>query len=266
MKVFGQYGDLQVSLTDTRVGVCEIQRPPNNFFDVELIENIADAYEALDKSEDCRAIVLCAAGKNFCAGANFGNSSDTGGAQDASAGDTSGHLYTRAVRIFCAQTPTIAAIQGAAVGGGLGLAMSTDFRVACPESRFSANFTRLGFHPGFGLTTTLPGIISKQRAALMFYTGRRVKGEEAYAWGLADILVPLHTVRERAIELATEIAESAPLAVGATRATMRGALADRVKAATDHELIEQTRLRNTHDWQEGVKAMAERRTPNFTGT
>ena len=266
MKAFGQYGDLQVSLTDTRVGVCEIQRPPNNFFDGDLIENIADAYEALDKSEDCRAIVLCAAGKNFCAGANFGNSGNTGGARDASAGDTSGHLYARAIRIFRTQTPTVAAIQGAAVGGGLGLAMSTDFRVTCPEGRFSANFTRLGFHPGFGLTTTLPEIIGKQRAALMFYTGRRIKGEDAYAWGLADILAPLYAVREKAIEFATEIAQSAPLAVVTTRATVRGDLADRVKAATDHELVEQTRLRNTRDWQEGVKAMAERRTPNFTGT
>ena len=83
------------------------------------------------------------------------------------AGDT--HLYRHAVRIFRAKTPVVAAVQGAAIGGGLGLAVSADFRVTCPEGRFSANFTRLGFHPGFGLTTTLPEIIGPQRAALMFY-------------------------------------------------------------------------------------------------
>ncbi|MCH9670325.1 MAG: enoyl-CoA hydratase/isomerase family protein [Gammaproteobacteria bacterium] len=266
MNKFGQYGDLEVSLTDGRVAICEIQRPPHNFFDIDLIEAIADAYEALDKTDDCRAIVLCAAGKHFCAGANFGNSGNTGGARDASSGDSSGHLYSRAVRMFRANTPVVAAVHGAAIGGGLGLAVSADFRVACPEARFSANFTRLGFHPGFGLTTTLPEVIGKQRATLMFYTGRRLRGDEAYEWGLADVLVAQDQVRSTAIELATEMAESAPLAVVATRQTMRGDLADRVKAATDHELVEQNRLKDTNDWSEGVKAMAERRTPNFTGT
>ncbi|MEM7249936.1 MAG: enoyl-CoA hydratase/isomerase family protein [Pseudomonadota bacterium] len=266
MKAFGRYGDIEVSLTDGRVGVCEIQRPPHNYFDIDLIEALADAYEALDQTDDCRAIVLCSDGKNFCAGANFGNSSNTGGARDSSSGDTSGHLYSRAVRMFRAKTPVVAAVQGAAIGGGLGLAVSADFRVTCPEGRFSANFTRLGFHPGFGLTTTLPDVIGKQRASMMFYTGMRLKGDEAYEWGLADELVSLGEVRDRAVALATEIAASAPLAVVATRDTMRGALADRVKAATDHELVEQQRLRETNDWAEGVKAMSERRTPNFTGT
>ena len=103
MRKFGEYQDLDVSLIDGRVAICEIQRPPHNFFDIDLIDSIADAYDDLDKTDDCRAIVLCAAGKNFCAGANFGNSANTGGARDSSSGDTSGHLYQHAVRIFRAQ-------------------------------------------------------------------------------------------------------------------------------------------------------------------
>ena len=120
-----------------------------------------------------------------------------------------------------------------AIGGGLGLAVSADFRVTCPEGRFSANFTRLGFHPGFGLTVTLPELVGRQRAALMFYTGRRIKGDEALEWGLADALAPLDRVRDAACEIAREIAASAPLAVVATRATVRGDLAERVARATD---------------------------------
>ena len=143
--------------------------------------------------------------------------------------------------------------------------MVPDFRVACPETRFCANFTRLGFHPGFGLTETLPAVIGKTNAAMMFYTSRRVTGEEALAMGLADVLVPQDQVRAAAQKLAAEIAENAPLAILATRATMRAGLADRVKAATEHELEEQTRLRATEDFKEGVKAMAERRVPNFEG-
>jgi len=267
MSTIGPFNDIEVTLDENYVAVVEIQRPPHNFFDIALINQIADAYMALDESADCRAIVLAAQGKNFCAGANFGSGSEeTAGAQRSDGGDISGHLYQHAVRIFEARTPVIAAIQGAAIGGGLGLAISADFRVTCPEGRFSANFTRLGFHPGFGLTYTLPRLIGPNKAAEMFYTGRRVKGDEALAMGLADKLVPLADIRAGAIEFAKEIALSAPLAVMATRATMRGDLADRVRAATDHELVEQNRLRKTNDWSEGVKAMAERRAPSFTGT
>jgi enoyl-CoA hydratase/carnithine racemase len=137
--------------------------------------------------------------------------------------------------------------------------------VTCPEARFSANFTRLGFHPGFGLTVTLPALIGPAKAALMFYTSRRLDGDEAYAMGLADVLVPQDQVRAASLSLAAEIAENSPLGLIATRATLRGNLADRVRAATEHELVEQTRLRKTEDFREGVKAMAERRLPIFTG-
>ncbi|MGI9387831.1 MAG: enoyl-CoA hydratase/isomerase family protein, partial [Methyloligellaceae bacterium] len=130
---------------------------------------------------------------------------------------------------------------------------------------FSANFTRLGFIPGFGLTTTLPEVIGTTNAALMFYTGRRFKGEEAYAMGLADVLVPQDEVRQAALDLAREIAISSPLGVMEVRAVMRRDLIERVRAATKHELSVQTRLRKTEDFVEGVKAMSERRPPNFIG-
>jgi enoyl-CoA hydratase/carnithine racemase len=143
--------------------------------------------------------------------------------------------------------------------------MVADFRVACPEARFSANFTRLGFHPGFGLTVTLPAVIGETKAALMFYTSRRVSGDDAYAMGLADVLVPQAEVRGAAMKLAAEIAENSPLGLIATRQSMRGDLADRVRKATEHELTQQTALRKTDDFKEGVKAVAERRVPNFTG-
>jgi enoyl-CoA hydratase/carnithine racemase len=250
------------------VAVVEIRRPPNNFFDIALIKEIADAFEALDADADCRALVLAAQGKAFCAGANFGDGATLD--RDGSAllsGPTPGvaHLYLEGNRLFRTKKPIVAAIHGAAVGGGLGLAMVGDFRVTCPEARFCANFTRLGFHPGFGLTVTLPAVVGPTKAALMFYTSRRVRGDEAHAMGLADVLVPQHEVRAAALALAAEIAENAPLGLAATRATMRGNLADRVREATDHELREQTRLRQTDDFKEGVKATAERRTPAFTG-
>jgi enoyl-CoA hydratase/carnithine racemase len=261
MKDHIAFPELHIALADA-VATVEIRRPPHNFFDLALIRQLADAFEALDRNAECRAIVLASQGKSFCAGANLGD-----GTQQTSVGtpDTA-HLYTEAVRLFACRKPVVGAIHGPAVGGGLGLALVPDFRVACPEARFSANFTRLGFHPGFGLTVTLPELIGRGKAALMFYTGRRVKGEDAYAMGLADVLVPQAEVRGAALALAREIAECAPLAVSATRTTLRAGLAERVRAATVHELAEQTRLRRTQDFKEGVKASAERRTPKFTGS
>ena len=249
------------------VALIEIRRPPNNFFDIPLIKELAGAFESFDEDIHIRAVVLAAQGKAFCAGANFsdGSTLDAQGRRPNEPGPGVAPLYVEGNRLFRTKKPIIAAVHGAAVGGGLGLAMVADFRVACPEARFCANFTRLGFHPGFGLTVTLPAVIGQTKAALMFYTSRRIAGEEAYAMGLADVLVPQQQVRDAAIKLAHEISENSPLGLIATRMTMRGDFADRVRKATDHELKEQTRLRKTGDFKEGVKAVFERRLPNFTG-
>lgn len=254
MDDFGRFGDVSARLGSDHVAIVEMHRPPNNFFDTALIRGLADAFERLDASH-CRAIVLCAEGKHFCAGANFG-----GGARD----DTS-VLYGEAVRLFETRTPVVAAVQGAAVGGGLGLALMPDFRVASPEARFSANFARLGFHQGFGLSVTLPRLAGLQVAQDLLYTGRRVTGQEALQLGLCDRLAPHTLLREEALDLATEIAKSAPLAVDSIRRTLRGDLAESVRRATEHEAAEQARLQKTDDFREGIAAMAERRTPVFEG-
>jgi enoyl-CoA hydratase/carnithine racemase len=263
----GPFKDIAVEKTG-HVALIEIRRPPNNFFDIALIQEIAGALEALDEDVGCRAVVLAAQGKAFCAGANFGDGSmlnKEGQRPELNREQAVQHLYLEGNRLFRTKKSIIAAVHGAAVGGGLGLAMVADFRVACPETRFSANFTRLGFHPGFGLTVTLPLVIGPTKAAMMFYTSRRVRGDEAYAMGLADVLVPQDQVREAAMQFAAEIAENSPLGLISTRTTMRGDLADRVLKATEHELKEQTWLRKTDDFKEGVKATAERRLPNFSG-
>jgi enoyl-CoA hydratase/carnithine racemase len=260
-----QYGDVHVTLTDGFVAICEIQRGPNNFFDQQLIKDIADCFEDLDAEPACRSIVLCSQGKHFCAGANFSSGARASGTQGHEEGETN-PLYGEAVRLFRCKTPVIAAVQGAAVGGGFGLAVMADFRVACPNTRMTANFVKLGFTPGFGLTHTLPRIIGVQKANLLFMTGRRIDGETAYAWGLADIYSTAEAIRDDAIKLAREIAENAPLALVSVREQLRPGLADAVKATTDIESREQYWLQRTADHKEGVKAVSEKRVGDFTGT
>ncbi len=253
--------DISLAISDF-IATVEIQRPPNNFFDFDLIREIADTYERLDDDPDCRAIVLCSQGKHFCAGANFQSRESWGQEQ---LDNQARRLYVEAVRVFSNRKPVVVAVHGAAIGGGLGLALSADFRVTCQDARFSANFARLGFHQGFGLSVTLPRLVGPTNASLLLFTGRRVKGDEAVAMGLADELAPKAGVRDRARALAREIAGSAPLAVQSIRATLRTGLAEEIARITEHELAEQNSLRKNDDFREGIAAMAERRSPEFKG-
>ncbi len=251
---------LAVALDD-HVAVVTLNRPPNNHLSVELLRDLAETLERLDGSRACRAIVLASEGRVFCGGADLVSPDGVG----ARGMNGVAELYEQAVRLFAVQTPIVAAVQGAAVGAGLGLALVADFRVAAPEARFCANFVKLGFHPGFGLTHTLPRMIGPQKAALMFLTGRRVKAEEALAWGLVDEVAPLTELRPAAVRLAREIADNAPLAVTATRATLRAGLAASIRAQMAAEHEQQALLRGTGDFAEGVRAVAERRPGRFTG-
>lgn len=248
-------GAVRATVGENHVATVELTKPPNNFFSLDQIGGVADALGLLDHDDRCRAAVLCAEGKHFCAGADFHDGRSY----------TTEELYGAAVRIFRTRTPVVAAIQGAAIGGGLGLALTADFRVAAPEARFSANFARLGFHHGFGLSVTLPRVVGEQATADLLFTGRRVKGDEAVALGLADRLAPLDELRSVAHAMAREIAISAPLAIRSIRTTLRGDLADRVEAATAHEGREQAWLRDTADFREGNAAMRDRREPDFKG-
>jgi enoyl-CoA hydratase/carnithine racemase len=256
-----QHPDLGVEFSG-RVATVELRRPPHNYFDAGLLAGLADIYETLGCDGQCRAIVLAASGRAFCAGADHGRAE---AAQSPAAAPSLSPVSREAIRLFRSPIPVVAAVHGAAVGGGLGLALSTDFRVTCPEARFWPNFSRLGFHAGFGLTCTLPRLVGAQQASLLLYAGRRLTGEEAFAVGLAEALVPENEVRSRSLALAEEIASASPLAVRSMRHTLRRGLADAVEIAMERELLEQTWQRQTEDFGEGVRAMAERRLPVFRG-
>ena len=206
-----------------------LTRPPHNYVDPPTMQRLADVLLQLDEDDACRAVVLSSGADAFCAGANFNDGSNAGTAVDPAP------FYVHAMRLFRNRKPIVAAVEGAAVGAGLGLALVADFRVTCPQARFSANFNRLGFHPGFGLSLTLPRLIGAQKAGLLFYTGRRIGGAEAVAIGLADELVDMAQVGARAMALAQQ------------------------------ELAIQLDQFRTEDFREGVAAMAARRLPVFKG-
>ena len=240
--------------------MVEIRRGPNNFFDLVVLLDLADRLEGLTSDGRTRAVVLCSEGKNFCAGADF-----TARTRSTVADDGAPHLSAIALRLFGQPVPMVAAVQGAAIGGGLGLTMVADFRVASSESRLSATFAQLGFHHGFGRSVTLPRVIGEEEAAELLPTGRRIHGEAAHRMGLCDVLTSADEIRARPSELAAEIASAAPLAVRSIRATLRAGLVDRLRDAMGHERQEQERLQGTADFRERVAAARERRAAMFEG-
>jgi len=247
------------------VGMVVMDRPPHNFLNFNQVHGIADAMEELQDDPSIRCAVLAANGRSFCAGADLGGDGVGGGEDEVVGGSATLALYQGSGRLFDITLPIVGAIHGPAIGGGLGLAMVPDIRIACPEARFCANFAALGIHQGCGMTVTLPALLGPSKAAKVLYTARRFKGEEALGLGLADECVAQDAVRDRALELATEIAQNAPLALRAMKASVRLGLGDKVREITQREASEQARLSATEDAKEGMASVGERRPGNFTG-
>ena len=238
----GPFTDIAVEKTG-HVALIEIRRPPHNFFDIPLIQEIAAALEALDEDADCRAVVWAAQGKSFCAGANFGDGStlDKEGRRPDDPRDR-----RRATPLYRGQSPVPH--------------KKADHRGGAWRRRRR----RPRACDGGGLPRRLPGgALLRQFHPARLSSGLRPDGDAAggdradqsgddvlhqpprdrrrsLRLGLADVLVPQDEVRAAAMKLAAEIAENSPLGLIATRATMRGDIADRVLKATEHELKEQT--------------------------
>ena len=249
------------------VAVITLNRPEKkNPLTFDSYAELRDFFRDLDRQDVIKAVVVTGAGGNFCSG---GDVHDIIGPlvrmdmKDLLAFTRMTGDLVKAM-IHCSK-PIVAAIDGICVGAGAIIAMSSDMRFGTPEAKTAFLFTRVGLAGcDMGACAMLPRIIGQGRAAELLYTGRRIDGAAARDLGLVDRLVDGDRLGDEALDLATEIAGSAPLAVESIRATLRGDLADRIVAATAHEAAEQERLRGTADFAEGAAAMAERRPPRFT--
>jgi len=246
------------------VAELTFSHPPNNHVSTDLLREIADHLHALDAEASVRVVLLASEGRVFCGGADLVAPGGLGEARTSGA-DPTRRFYDQAIRMFGSAKPIVAAIQGAAVGAGLGIAVAADFRIASTEARFAANFVKLGFHPGFGLSHTLPALIGAQNARLMFLTGRRIKADEALRLGLVDSVVAPEDLTDAARALADEIAQNAPLALISTRRTLNAGRQAAVEATLLREHAEQTALKLTADYAEGVASVFERRPARFRG-
>lgn len=253
-----------VDRTDHIVTIT-LNRPENrNSMTPDVLGGFIEAVDSVTGDRSVRCVVITGKGKSFSAGADF--KSGTPGSRGAEPpNERSMNAYRPFLSVLGIECPVIGALNGHAIGGGLGLALVCDIRVANQDAKYGANFTRLGLHPGMATTYFLPRFIGVPRAAELLLTGRIITGREAAEYGLVNYAVPAEDVLPTAMELAREVAECAPIANRWTKRSLyQNAQWDPVTAA-QHEAELQSRTIEMDDHKEGVKALLEKRRPDFQG-
>lgn len=245
------------------IATVTLNRPENrNSMTPDVLSGLSEAMGRVAADPDVRCVIVTGRGKSFCAGADFKSRAAD---DDLPPHERSFAMYSHFLKVLEIEVPVVAALNGHAIGGGLGLAVVCDLRVANREAKYGANFVRLGLHPGMATTYLLPRLMGVPRATEFLLTGRIVTGAEAAEAGLVNYAVAPEEVLPRARELAEEIASAAPLAVRWTKQSIyRHADWDPVSAAR-FEAHVQSRSFETEDHREGVKALLEKRPARFVG-
>lgn len=224
----------------------------------------ATARVAADHSVRC--VVITGKGKNFCGGANLA-SGRLGEAQEGvPANERLLKMYSPFLSVLDLSVPVIGALQGHAIGGGLGLALVCDLRVCLGSAQYGSNFVMLGLHPGMATTYLLPRLVGIPKASELLLTGRLIDGVEASRVGLCNYAADTpEGVLLKAQELAREIARCAPVAVRWTKKSLYRHSDWNPRAAAWDEAQLQSRTAETDDFREGAKALLDKRAADFKG-
>jgi enoyl-CoA hydratase/carnithine racemase len=248
-----------------RVGRITLNRPDNrNSMTPELLDAFASAVERAKADADARCIVITGRGACFSAGADF-----KAGVQRAEGGPPSAAsfaMYEPFLSVLDLTVPVIAALNGHTVGGGFGLALVCDIRVANRASKYGANFARIGLHSGMGISYTLPRLVGLAHASELLFSGQLIDGARAAAIGLVNHAVAADEVASKADELASAIARSAPLAVRGMKAAMRRGSPSEIRETARQEAYAQAESLASNDAREGMAALLEKREPQFVGS
>jgi enoyl-CoA hydratase/carnithine racemase len=247
------------------IGIITLDRPDNrNSMTPELLDAFAVASSQARADGELRALVITGKGTSFSSGADFKSALQRDGDQRAPH-EKSYAMYEPFLSLLDVPVPIVAALNGHAVGGGFGLALVCDLRVGALEAKYGANFVKLGLAPGMAISYLLPRIIGLPRANELLLTGRLVDGAEAERLGILNRAVAAAEVLPVAMELATSIAAAAPLAVRATKASIRRGLGLDPRGAAHLEAYAQAETVGTDDAKEGIAALLGKRAPRFTG-
>ncbi len=267
------YSTIQVDKRrDDAIAVVTLDRPERlNAISREMQRELAEAIEDIGQDDEMRVLVLTGAGRAFCSGADVGHMAGGGGAHDADQGaEGIRRGFRGAHRLILGlhrmEKPTIAMINGVAVGAGFDLACACDLRTGSPNSRFMVAFTRLGLFPGYGgvwLYARALGSIPK--AAELLFTGDWLEAEDAHQHGLLNRLVPADSLLDETMALARRIAQGPPIALRLAKMLLYRSLEFDLETALLMSATAETITLTSQDHQEGVAAFREKRQPNFRG-
>lgn len=248
-----------------RVGVMTLNRPDHrNAMTPELLDAFSEAIAEARADREIRCLIVTGRGRCFSAGADLRSSMQRDDLGKPSQ-EASFAMYEPFLQVLEVEVPVIAAMNGHTVGGGFGLALLADIRVANVDAKYGVNFARLGIHSGLGISYLLPRLVGAAHASELLFTGKLIRGSEALRIGLVTHAEEPDHVLPQAMAIARAIAASAPAAVQQMKASIRRGLGWKIREAALEEAERQAASLSTEDAKEGVSAILEKREPEFTG-
>ncbi|GAA0496456.1 enoyl-CoA hydratase [Salinibacillus aidingensis] len=246
------------------IGLITLNRPKAaNAFSTELLQDLNDCMDLIEARDDLRVLIIKGSGeKAFCAGADLKERASMSKNEVVQTVKT---IKETVNRVEALPMPVIAAINGAAFGGGLELALACDIRMASTEASLGLTETSLGIIPGAGGTQRLPRLIGPGRAKYLIYSARRVSSQEAYQLGMIEVLVERGKLVEQVLSEASIIAGNGPIGVRQAKEAIQSGLNTNIETGLDIEEACYKRTIPTNDRLEGIQAFKEKRKPNFSG-
>lgn len=262
-----QAGPVLLETKQDGIATLVMNRPDRlNALNNELAAALNDALERIAVDESVRVLVITGAGRAFCAGGDLaliGKGRATGATQSLEPLLRSG--MQAVLRMRSMSQPVVAAVNGAAAGAGMNLALAADIRIAAEEATFGQNFAKVGLFPDFGGTYFLPQLIGPAKAAELFYTGDMIDAKTALRLGVVNHIVPGAHLETEVKALAQKIMQGPPLAIQAVKRALFGSEKRKLAEALEHEVQEQVRCYLSDDCSEGIRAFFEKRPPQFRG-
>jgi len=258
-----EFQTLQVA-QDSGIMTITFDRPEKrNAISFRMIDEILAALDAIEKS-DVLVAIFTGSGKAFCAGMDLDELQSLVGKTDEENLADSRRMAQFFRRLYDFPKPTIAAVNGAAIAGGTGIATMCDFTLAVPEAKFGYTEVRIGFVPAL-VSSILVWQVGHKIARDLLMSGRLFDAAEAHRQGLVNEVVAPERLMARARELAGQIAENSPSSVRATKKLVNGFLTEILDRQIEQAIDENARIRQTRDFREGISSFLEKRKPLWSG-
>jgi len=246
------------------LALLTLNRPEKrNAISLELVNEMLQALDHVEHSH-ARVLILTGAGKAFCAGMDLEELRQLLGKSHDENLEDSARMAQIFRRLYDFSKPTIAAVNGAAIAGGTGIATMCDFTLAVPEANFGYTEVRIGFVPA-AVSSILVWQVGHKIARDLLFTGRIFSAAEAQRYGLVNEVVPHDNLMDRARELAAVLLENSPSSLRQTKKLINGFIGDALDRQFDEAVRENAGIRSTADFDEGIRSFLEKRKPHWTG-